>query len=193
MDQELGDHQAVEEGSQMEGIKEILVSEQEISQKVKEMAARIAEDTPDGELILLGVLKGAVHFLSDLSRALPPSAQHRIDFLQVSSYGAATKSSGVVQFKRDHDLDIQGKHVVVVEDIVDSGLTLEYVLGVLKQRNPASLRTAALLIKPDALEREVQVDYIGFEIPNKFVVGYGLDFDERYRGLAFIAVLQPPT
>jgi hypoxanthine phosphoribosyltransferase len=167
---------------------EVLISAEEIAVRVSEVAEEIARDLNGEPVILIGVLKGSIHFISDLSRALPGPAM--IDFMQLASY-AGTSSTGVVQFKRDHDLSIEGRHVVVVEDIVDSGLTLEYLLKVLAERRPASLRTAALLVKPDAVTRRVPLDYVGFAISNEFVVGYGLDWDERFRTLPYVAVLKP--
>lgn len=167
---------------------EVLISAEEIAARIAEMAQEIARDVDGEPVILIGVLKGSLHFLSDLSRALPGEAS--IDFMQLASY-AGTSSTGVVQFKKDHDLNIEGRHVVVVEDIVDSGLTLEYLLKVLAERRPATLRTAALLVKPDAVTRHVPLDYVGFAIANEFVVGYGLDWDERFRTLPYVAVLKP--
>ncbi len=165
----------------------ILISEARIKARVAELAQDIQRDIPEGTIILLGVLKGAVHFLSDLSREIGERA--KLDFIQPSSYGAASKSSGVVKLVKDHDFSIEGEHVLIVEDIVDTGLTLQYLKELLETRNPASLRTVALLSKPAARKVNVDADYVGFSIPNEFVVGYGLDFDERYRGLPHIAVI----
>lgn len=165
----------------------ILISEARIKARVAELADEIKRDIPEGTIILLGVLKGAVHFLSDLAREIGERA--KLDFIQPSSYGASSKSSGVVKLVKDHDFSIEGEHVVIVEDIVDTGLTLQYLKELLETRNPASLRTAALLSKPAARKTNVDADYVGFSIPNEFVVGYGLDFDERYRGLPHIAVI----
>jgi hypoxanthine phosphoribosyltransferase len=165
----------------------VLFSASEIRTRVAELAVEIARDVPEGRIILLGVLKGAIHFASDLARELGPRVE--IDFIQPSSYGASTKSTGIVQLKKDHDLSIAGRHVVIVEDIVDTGLTLAYLREFLETRQPASLRAAALLSKPSARQISVEVEYIGFDIPNEFVVGYGLDLDESYRGLPYIAVI----
>lgn len=165
----------------------ILFSAEDIRRRVSEMAREIERDHPEETIILLGVLKGAVHFLSDLAREL--GSRVEIDFIQPSSYGNSTRSSGIVQLRKDHDLSIEGRHVIVVEDIVDTGLTLRYLIDLLETRRPASLRTAALLSKGDARKVDVPVEYVGFPIPNEFVVGYGLDFDESYRGLPYIAVI----
>lgn len=165
----------------------ILFTAGEIRDRIAALAREIERDAPEGRIILLGVLKGAIHFLSDLARELGERAE--IDFIQPSSYGASTRSSGVVQIRKDHDISISGRNVIIVEDIVDTGLTLSYLRELLETRHPASLRAAALLSKPAARLRDVEVEYIGFDIPNEFVVGYGLDFDESYRGLPYIAVI----
>jgi hypoxanthine phosphoribosyltransferase len=172
-----------------EDIANILIPAEDIQRKVTEMGARIVRDyTPLGDLLLVGVLKGCMMFMVDLSRAIPlPLA---IDFIAISSYGKSTESSGVVRLLKDLDTDIAGRHVLIVEDIIDSGLTLEYLRGQFLRRNPASLRICALLNKPERRVSEVPIDYLGFDIPNEFVVGYGLDYDERYRNLPYIGVLK---
>ena len=144
---------------------------------------------PESDLLLVGVLKGAVMFMTDLARALPLPVQ--LEFMAVSSYGSSTSSSGVVRILKDLDRDIAGRHVLIVEDIIDSGLTLSWLLKNLESRNPASLAVCTLLRKPDAVKVDVEVRYVGFDIPNEFVVGYGLDYAERYRDLPFIGTLDP--
>ena len=170
-------------------IDEILISDTEIATKIKELADRISADYADRELLLVGVLKGAAILMSDLARAL--SRPVTMEFMAVSSYGSSTSSSGIVRILKDLDRDISGQHVLVVEDIVDSGLTLSWLLRNLQARQPASLEVMALLRKPDAIKVEVPVRYLGFDIPNEFVVGYGLDYAERYRDLPYIARLRP--
>lgn len=171
------------------GVARILLSEQTIQNRITELAAEVDAWYPTETPLLVGVLTGAVSFMTDLMRAL--SIPMVVDFMAVSSYGAATKSSGVVRILKDLNDEIEGRHVVVVEDIVDSGLTLQYLLDVLERRNPASLRVVALLKKekPDAID--VKVDLIGFTIPDEFVVGYGLDYAGEYRNLPYVAVLDP--
>lgn len=171
-------------------IAKILISEEQIQAKVKELAAQISKDYADNtELLLVGVLKGCMMFMVDLSRAIDiPVA---IDFIAVSSYGHSTESSGVVRLLKDLDTDIADRHVLIVEDIIDSGLTLAYLHDQLSRRNPASLRICSLLNKPERREADVPVDYSGFGIPNEFVVGYGLDYAELYRNLPYIGVLKP--
>lgn len=165
----------------------VLYSAEDIAGKVQEIATEINRLCPERPLILLGVLKGSLHFVSDLARALEGDV--RIDFIQPKSY-EGTKTSGIVQLKKDHDVNIEGKDVIIVEDIVDTGLTLTYLVELLSTRRPKSLRVASLLRKPDAAIHPAQIDFVGFDIANEFVVGYGLDHDERYRSLPFIAVLQ---
>lgn len=167
----------------------ILITSAEIQARVSEIGQQIARDyAPLGDLLLVGVLKGCMIFMVDLARAIPfPLA---IDFIATSSYGHSTQSSGVVRLLKDLDTDISGRHVLIVEDIIDSGLTLEYLRSQLLRRNPASLRICALLNKPDRRIADVPVDYLGFDIPNEFVVGYGLDYGERYRNLPYIGVLR---
>ncbi|QWF81430.1 hypoxanthine phosphoribosyltransferase [Amycolatopsis sp. CA-230715] len=174
-------------------IASVLVTEQQINDKIAELAAKVAADYPENggpsDLLLVGVLKGAVMFMTDFARALPMPAQ--LEFMAVSSYGSATSSSGVVRILKDLDRDIAGRDVLIVEDIVDSGLTLSWLLKNLASRNPASLEVCSLLRKPEAVKVDVPVKYIGFDIPNEFVVGYGLDYAERYRDLPYIGTLDP--
>ncbi|HEY8372352.1 MAG TPA: hypoxanthine phosphoribosyltransferase [Pseudonocardiaceae bacterium] len=174
-------------------IASVLVTEQQIREKVQELAAQVAADYSTEErgsdLLLVGVLKGAVMFMTDLARALPIPVQ--LEFMAVSSYGSSTSSSGVVRILKDLDRDIGGRHVLIVEDIIDSGLTLSWLLKNLASRKPASLEVCTLLRKPDAVKVDVPVKYVGFDIPNEFVVGYGLDFAERYRDLPYIGTLDP--
>lgn len=167
----------------------ILISAEEIQAKVREMGAQITRDYEAlGDLLLVGVLKGCIMFMVDLSRAITlPLA---IDFIAISSYGHSTESSGVVRVLKDLDTDITGRHVLIVEDIIDSGLTLDYLRAQLLRRNPASLSICSLLNKPERRTSEVTVDYLGFDIPNEFVVGYGLDYADRYRNLPYIGVLK---
>jgi hypoxanthine phosphoribosyltransferase len=167
---------------------QILLSEQQIQKRVAEMAAEIRRDFPD-DVHLIAVLKGAFIFLSDLVRHM--SGKVSLDFMAVSSYAKGTTTSGEVRMMKDLDFGLDGRHVIIVEDIVDSGLTLNYLQEILRARNPKSLRTACLLSKPSRRQVVVPVEYIGFSIDDHFVVGYGLDYAEQYRNLAHIAVLQP--
>jgi hypoxanthine phosphoribosyltransferase len=170
-------------------IDKILLSSEQIQARVCELGEQIERDyTPLGDLLLVGVLKGCMMFMVDLARAIPFPLG--IDFIATSSYGHSTESSGVVRVLKDLDTDIAGRQVLIVEDIIDSGLTLAYLRGQLLRRNPAGLRVCALLNKPDRRETDVPVDYLGFDIPNEFVVGYGLDYGERYRNLPYIGVLK---
>ncbi|WP_062466189.1 hypoxanthine phosphoribosyltransferase [Demequina maris] len=173
----------------MSDFSEVLVSENSIGRKLDEMAASIREDYEGEDLLLVGVLKGAVMVMADLARRMPPHVQ--MDWMAVSSYGSGTKSSGVVRILKDLDADLTGRHVLIVEDIIDTGVTLSWLLGNLRSRGAASVEIAALLRKPAAAVVEVPVKYIGFDIPPDFVVGYGLDFAENYRTLPFVAVLKP--
>ena len=166
----------------------VLIREDEIAAKIAELAEQISSDYADRELLLVGVLKGAVMVMSDLARALGRPVT--LEFMAVSSYGSSTSSSGIVRILKDLDRDISGQHVLVVEDIIDSGLTLSWLLKNLSSRQPASLEVMALLRKPDAVKVPVRVRYVGFDIPNEFVVGYGLDYAERYRELPYVAVLK---
>ena len=174
-------------------IKSVLLSEDQIRTRTNELAADVARDyasSLDGrDLLLVTVLKGAVMFVTDLARAIPLPTQ--LEFMAVSSYGSSTSSSGVVRILKDLDRDIADRDVLIVEDIVDSGLTLSWLLRNLATRQPRSLRVCTLLRKPDAVRADVDISYIGFDIPNDFVVGYGLDYAERYRDLPFIGTLDP--
>jgi hypoxanthine phosphoribosyltransferase len=167
----------------------VLITADELQARIRELAAQIDADYADRELLLVGVLKGAVMVMADLARAMHLPVQ--MDWMAVSSYGSGTKSSGVVRILKDLDADITGRHVLVVEDIVDSGLTLSWLVGNLQSRHPASLEVCAMLRKPAALRTEVDVAYTGFDIGNEFVVGYGLDYAQRYRNLPFIGTLAP--
>ena len=171
------------------GVSEILIEEERIQSRIRELGAELSVDYAGRELLLVGVLKGAVFFMADLMRSLTVPCE--IDFMAISSYGASTDSSGVVRILKDLDINIEGRHVLVVEDIIDSGLTLSYLLRNLESREPASLEICALLTKPTRREIDVPVRYVGFEIPNKFVIGYGLDYAERYRNLPYVGVLHP--
>ncbi len=168
---------------------DILVTEEQILEKLEEIGARVAADYEGKDLLLVGVLQGAIMVMADFSRTLPGSTP--MDWMAVSSYGAGTKSSGVVQIRKDLDTDLHGKHVLIVEDIIDSGLTLSWLLENFESRGAASIEVFALLRKPDAAKVEVHCKYVGFDIPNEFVVGYGLDYDEKYRNLRDVAVLAP--
>ena len=170
-------------------ITDILLTEEQIREKLQEVADQVATDYEGKDLILVGVLKGAVMVMADFSRALPIPIS--MDWMAVSSYGAGTKSSGVVQIRKDLDTDILGKHILIVEDIIDSGLTLSWLLENFASRGAASIEVFALLRKPDAAKVHVECRYVGFEIPNEFVIGYGLDYAEKYRNLRDIAVLAP--
>lgn len=164
-------------------IGDVLITEDELAAKVKELGEMIRKDYAGQDLTAVCVLKGAVVFLSDLIRAIGPEVNLSIDFLAISSYGASTKSSGVVRIQKDLSTDIQGKNVLVVEDILDSGLSLSYINKILKGRSPKSLKVCVLLDKPDRRKQEVDVEYTGFEIPDEFVIGYGLDYAEQFRQL----------
>ncbi len=172
-----------------EDILKILITEQEIADRVSELGKRISEDYRDKNLLLISVLKGSVAFMADLMRAIDVNA--RIDFMSVSSYGAGTRSSGVVKIVKDLDMPIAGFDVLIVEDILDSGMTLSYISELLLARDPASIRICTLLDKPERRKANIVADYIGFEVPDEFVVGYGLDYDERYRNLPYIGILKP--
>ena len=170
------------------GVGEILVQRDELAHRVRELAEEISRDYEGRELLLVGVLKGAVFFLSDLMRHL--EAECEVDFMAVSSYGSSTDSSGVVRILKDLDASIEGRDVLIVEDIVDSGLTLSYLMRTLQARDPASLEVCALLTKPERRKVDLPIRYVGFEIPNRFVIGYGLDHAERFRNLPYVAVLE---
>jgi hypoxanthine phosphoribosyltransferase len=170
-------------------LEKVLITEAELKAKIAELAARIDTDYADVDLLIVGVLKGAVMVMADLARAMHTPVV--MDWMAISSYGSGTRSSGVVRIMKDLDTDITGRHVLIVEDIVDSGLTLSWLMSNLRSRDPASLEVCALLRKPDAAEINVAVHYLGFDIPNEFVVGYGLDYDQRYRNLPFVGTLAP--
>jgi hypoxanthine phosphoribosyltransferase len=170
-----------------DAVGEILIEQDALQARIGELGQEISKAYEGRDLLLVGVLKGAVFFMADLMRELTVPCE--IDFMAISSYGAATDSSGVVRILKDLDINVSGRDVLVVEDIIDSGLTLSYLLRNLESREPASLEICALLTKPERREIEVPVKYVGFEIPNKFVIGYGLDFAERYRNLPYVAVL----
>ncbi len=165
----------------------VFLSTDQIQTRVREMGEQITKDYPDGPIYLVGILKGAFMFLADLSRAIKTPS--RIEFMGISSYGKGKTTSGQVKVTKDLDVTIEGHHVLVVEDIVDSGVTLTYLMNVLKQRRPKSLQIATLLDKPERRLRPVDVAYVGFKIPDEFVVGYGLDFAEDYRNLKDICIL----
>jgi len=171
------------------GVGEILIESDALQARIDELGVQISSDYGGRDLLLVGVLKGAVFFMADLMRRL--SVPCEIDFMAISSYGDHTDSSGVVRILKDLDTDISGRHVLVVEDIIDSGLTLSWLMGNLRSREPASLRVCVLLRKPGAAQMGVDVAYTGFEIGNEFVVGYGLDYAERYRNLPFVGTLAP--
>jgi hypoxanthine phosphoribosyltransferase len=203
---ELADHLTEGKPAHVYGddIASVLITEEQIKAKVDELAELItkryagdapapdsspASVAPEGDLLLVGVLKGAIFFMTDLARALPIPTQ--MEFMAISSYGSSTSSSGVVRILKDLDKDIAGRNVLIVEDIIDSGLTLSWLKRNLSSRNPASLEVVTLLRKPDALRAQVDVAHVGFDIPNEFVVGYGLDYAERYRDLPYIGTLDP--
>jgi hypoxanthine phosphoribosyltransferase len=169
-------------------VAEVLIDESALAGRIGELGAEISDDYRGRDLLLIGVLKGAVFFMADLMRAIDIPCE--VDFMAVSSYGAGVDSSGVVRILKDLDLSIEGRNVLVVEDIVDSGLTLSYLLRTLEAREPTTLEVCALMTKPERRESDVHCRYVGFEIPNRFVIGYGLDFSERYRNLPFVGVLR---
>jgi hypoxanthine phosphoribosyltransferase len=170
-----------------EHIGEILVQADELQHRIKEMAAEVSRDYKGRDLLLIGVLKGAVFFLADLMRHLDIPCE--VDFMAVASYGSSTDSSGVVRILKDLDAPLEGRNVLIVEDIVDSGLTLQYLMRTLEARGPASIEVCALLTKPDRRKVDMPARYVGFEIPDKFAIGYGLDYAERYRNLPYVATL----
>jgi hypoxanthine phosphoribosyltransferase len=171
-----------------QAVGEILIDSDALRSRIAELGEEISAAYEGKDLLLIGVLKGAVFFMADLMRHLTVPCE--VDFMAISSYGAATDSSGVVRILKDLDINIEGRNVLVVEDIIDSGLTLSYLMRNLESREPASLEICALLTKPDRREIDVPVRWIGFEIPNRFVIGYGLDFAERYRNLPYVGVLR---
>jgi hypoxanthine phosphoribosyltransferase len=172
-------------------IGEVLVTEEELRSRIVELGRQISADYAGRDLLLVGVLKGAVFFLSDLMRSIEVACE--VDFMAVASYGSSTDSSGVVRILKDLDASIEGRDVLIVEDIVDSGLTLSYLLRTMRARDPASLEVCALLTKPERRKSDVEIRYVGFEIPNRFVIGYGLDHAQRYRQLPYVAVLNDPV
>lgn len=173
---------------EQEKIEEILIPENQIQKKIEELGNKISRDYQDKELICIGVLRGAIIFLADLARNI--KVPMLIDFMAISSYGASTESSGVVRILKDLDENIENKDVLIIEDIIDTGLTLDYLLRMLKSRNPASLRVCTLLNKKERRQINVPIDYCGFDIPDKFVVGYGLDYNGLYRNIPYILVLK---
>ena len=170
-------------------VQSVLLSQEEIASKVKEMGEAISRDFEGKELLMVSVLKGSIVFMADLMRAITVAAS--IDFMAVSSYGTSAKTSGVVKIVKDIDIDIEGKNLLIVEDILDSGVTLSYLKELLKGRSPASIKIATLLDKPARRLVDIQPDYTGFEVPDEFLVGYGLDYSERYRNLPYIGILKP--
>ena len=172
-----------------EDVLKTLISQEEIAAKVKEMGAKITKDDQGSNLMLVTVLKGAVVFLADIMREIDVPAE--IDFMVVSSYGAGVKSSGVVKIVKDLDVPLAGKDILIIEDILDSGLTLSYIKELLTSRGPKSIKIATLLDKPDRRNVDLKADYIGFTVPDEFVIGYGLDYDEKYRNLPYIGILKP--
>ncbi len=173
------------------GSARMLLSAEQIAKRVRELAAQVGEDYRDQPLLLVGVLRGAMMIMADFSRELRLPVE--IDWMAVSSFGSPSSSSGVVRIQKDLDTDISGRHVLVVEDILDSGLTLKWLVRHLRARGPASVELLTLLRKPEAVRNEVEARYVGFDIPDEFVVGYGLDYQERYRNLTSIGVLAPPA
>lgn len=172
-----------------EDLEKVLITEDEISARLTELAAEIDRDYEGREILVIGVLKGAVMVMADLSRKIHTPLT--MDWMAVSSYGSGTKSSGVVRILKDLETDLEGKHVIIVEDIIDSGLTLSWLKTNLESRGPASVQIATLLRKPDAATVDIHVEYVGFDIPNEFVVGYGLDYGEKFRNLPFVGTLAP--
>lgn len=172
-----------------EDLEKVLITEDEISARLTELAAEIDRDYEGREILVIGVLKGAVMVMADLSRKIHTPLT--MDWMAVSSYGSGTKSSGVVRILKDLETDLEGKHVIIVEDIIDSGLTLSWLKTNLESRGPASVQIATLLRKPDAATVDIHVEYVGFDIPNDFVVGYGLDYGEKFRNLPFVGTLAP--
>jgi hypoxanthine phosphoribosyltransferase len=179
----------VDEKDLADQLEKVLITEEQIQRRLAEMGGEIDTDYDGRDLLLVGVLKGAVMVMADLARALHHPVE--MDWMAVSSYGSGTKSSGVVRILKDLDKDISGRNVLIVEDIIDSGLTLSWLMSNLSSRGPASVDVCTLLRKPDAAQVDVPVRYVGFDIPNEFVIGYGLDYAERYRNLPFVGTLAP--
>ncbi|MCX7885467.1 MAG: hypoxanthine phosphoribosyltransferase [Caloramator sp.] len=171
-----------------ESIREILLTEEEIKNKVKELSEQIIKDFPKGDIILIGILKGSVIFVADLMRSM--NINVTMDFMAVSSYGMSSNTSGIVRILKDLDFDIENKDVVIVEDIIDTGTTLKYLYEYLKARNPRNLKICCLLDKVDRRKVDIKADYVGFSIPDEFVVGYGLDYAEKFRNLPYIGILK---
>ena len=170
-------------------LEKVLINEEVLQKKVKELGKKISEDYKGKNLLMVSVLKGSIVFMADLMRAITENCQ--IDFMSVSSYGSGVKTSGVVRILKDLDRPLEGYDLLIVEDILDSGLTLDYIISILKKRNPLSIKICTLLDKPARRKSSVKADYFGFDVPDEFVVGYGLDYDEKYRNLPFIGVLKP--
>lgn len=175
--------------SMNDDIRAVLVSEQQLKDKVAQLGAQISQDYVGKDLVLVSILKGAVVFMADLMRAVTIPCS--IDFMVVSSYGAGTTTTGLVKIIKDLDSDLSGKDVLIVEDILDTGVTLSNLVPMLKMRNPNSVRICAILDKPSRRRADIQADYTGFQVPDEFVVGYGLDYDEKYRNLPYVGVLKP--
>ena len=173
----------------LQDIERVLLSEEQLQQRVRELGEEISKEYAGKEILMIGVLRGAVMFMADLARAIAVPVM--IDFMAVSSYGTSTSSSGIVRILKDLDEEVAGKHVLIVEDIIDSGLTLSYLVDNIKSRQPASVRICTLLKKPERRKVDLEVNYNGFVVPDEFVVGYGLDYAEKYRNLPFIGILKP--
>ena len=173
----------------LQDIERVLLSEEQLRQRVRELGEEISKEYAGKEILMIGVLRGAVMFMADLARAITVPVM--IDFMAVSSYGTSTSSSGIVRILKDLDEEVAGKHVLIVEDIIDSGLTLSYLVDNIKSRQPASVRICTLLNKPERRKVDLEVNYNGFAVPDEFVVGYGLDYAEKYRNLPFIGILKP--
>lgn len=171
-----------------EAIGTILITEEQIREKAAEIGRQISEDYAGEEIVMVGILRGAVPWMADVMKRV--TLDMTIDFMACSSYGAATKSSGVVKINKDLDTDIEGKHVIIMEDIVDSGVTLNYLEGYLRSRGAASIKLCALLDKPEGRRVDIKADYVGFTVDDRFIVGYGLDFDQKYRNLPYITWLE---
>ncbi len=170
-------------------ILKVLISEAELDKKVKELGKKISEDYKGKNLMMVSVLKGSVVFMADLMRAINIPCE--IDFMSVSSYGSGVKTSGVVKIIKDLDINLEGQDLLIVEDILDSGLTLSYIKSILLERAPSSISICTLLDKPERRQADIKADYIGFQVPDQFVVGYGLDYDEKYRNMPYIGILKP--
>jgi hypoxanthine phosphoribosyltransferase len=173
----------------LQDIERVLLSEEQLQQRVRELGEEISKEYAGKEILMIGVLRGAVMFMADLARAIAVPVM--IDFMAVSSYGTSTSSSGIVRILKDLDEEVAGKHVLIVEDIIDSGLTLSYLVDNIKSRQPASVRICTLLNKPERRKVDLEVNYNGFVVPDEFVVGYGLDYAEKYRNVPFIGILKP--